>query len=270
MNPYVPEMGKILGVKRETPDVKTFHFSLDEEKEIKFTPGQVIMVSVLGFGESTFGIIPTGRRGVYEFGVKKTGIVTNRLFRLKKGDRIGIRGPFGNGYPIKDMKGKNVIMVAGGIGSPPIKSLLINLLEKRDCYGRIELYYGARTPEDIVYKSEMKEWGERKDIKVGITVDKKTGGWKGNVGVITTLLEDLIIDSKTAACLCGPCIMSKFVCKKLLERGLEMKRIYVSIERLMQCGMGHCGHCNIGKLYVCKDGPVFRLDELDGLTEKVW
>ena len=265
MNSYLPDMAKIIKVKKETPDVKTFQFSTG--KKIDFLPGQVLMATAFGFGESTFGIIPTEKKKVYEFSVKETGRVTEKLFRMKKGDKIGIRGPFGNGYPLEEMEGKNVILVAGGIGSPPIKSLILCMLKEKKKYGNISFYYGARSPKDIVYEEDLEKWKNK--INVGLTVDKGTKDWKGNVGVVTELLEEIDTEN-SIACMCGPCVMSKFVTKKLKEKGMNEKDIYVSMERMMQCGMGMCGHCNIGKTYVCKDGPVFRLDELLELTEEVW
>jgi NAD(P)H-flavin reductase len=270
MNPYLPRIAKIVNTKKETSDVKTFRFRFVDNKKIRFLPGQVIMVSVFGFGESTFGIVPTEKNGLYEFSIKKMGMVTKALFELRKGSYIGIRGPFGNGYPVAKIKGKNVLLIAGGIGFPPIKALLLHLLKNRKAYGRVELYYGAKTPEDIVYKKELKEWSKKKDLKVRITVDQATKKWKGHVGVVTTILEDIEVDNKTLAFVCGPGIMMKFVTQKLLEKGMKENRIYVSMERLMQCGVGMCGHCNIGKIYVCKHGPVFRVDELMRLTERPW
>ncbi|UCG95794.1 MAG: FAD/NAD(P)-binding protein [archaeon] len=267
MNPYMPEMARIEKTRKETHDVKSFWFRMKNGRTLNFRPGQVIMVSVFGFGESTFGIIPTEIKGVYEFSVKKMGTVTEELFKLKSGDLIGIRGPFGNGYPMEKMKGKDIVIVGGGIGFPPLKSLILTLLKKRSMYGDIGIYYGARTPEDIVYKKDLKEW-EGNGVKVRVTVDKGNGKWKGHVGVVTTILEDLRPGS--LAFVCGPSVMLKFVAQKLRESGFKDRQIYVSMERLMQCGTGMCGHCNVGKVYVCKHGPVFGLDELKKLTEKIW
>ena len=269
MNPYIPKFARIVKVKKETSDVKTFRFKLNDGSTLTSVPGQVIMVSVFGFGEATFGIIQTERENEYEFTVKRVGNVTQKLFRMKKGDVIGIRGPFGNGYPVRKMKGKNIVIVGGGIGIPPLKSLVLYLLERRNLYGDIEVYYGARTPEDVVYKNDLKEWKKR-GIKVEVTVDKGNEKWRGNVGVVTTLLENMKVGKNTVACICGPPIMLKFVSMKLVENGMKEDQIYVSMERLMKCGIGLCGHCNIGKAYVCKDGPVFTLKELKKLTERVW
>ena len=228
------------------------------------------MVSAFGYGEATFGIVPTEKKDEFEFSFKKVGNVTTALFKMKRNDIIGVRGPFGKGYPLNKLEGKDIILVAGGIGFPPIKALLMFLLMRRKRYGRIELYYGARTPEDIVYKKELREWSKRRDLKVKITVDEATGKWKGNVGVVTTILEDLKVNKRTYAFICGPPIMMKFVTQKLVEKGLKENRIYASMERLMQCGIGACGHCNISHLYVCKDGPSMRVDKLLSLVEKPW
>ena len=267
MNSYLPKLAVIEKVKKETKDVKTFWFKTEEE--IEFVPGQVIMVSVFGFGESTFGIIPTENRGVYEFSAKKVGTVTNKLFKMGRGDWIGIRGPFGNGYPVEKMEGKNVIIIGGGIGIPPLKSLLLHILKNREKYRDVEIYYGARTPEDIVYRKEFEDWMKKKDLKVEVTVDKGNKKWKGNTGVVTTLLENLEVKN-SIICACGPPVMLKFVTMKLLEIGAKKENIYISMERLMKCGVGMCGHCNIGKFYVCKHGPVFTLKKLEESSEKVW
>jgi NAD(P)H-flavin reductase len=168
------------------------------------------------------------------------------------------------------MVGKDILLIAGGIGFPPIRALLAHIVENRKRYGEVDLFYGARSPKDIVYKKELREWGVRKDIGVHLTVDVGDKRWKGRVGVITTLLTDIRPGPNSVAAICGPPIMIKFVVKSLLERGAEERQMYASMERLMQCGFGVCGHCNIGKVYVCKDGPVFRVDGLKKLTEGVW
>lgn len=265
MNPYIPYVARVERVVNETLDVKTFWFSTGNK--IRFVPGQVIMVTAFGFGESTFGIIPTAKKNVYEFSVKKIGTVTDKIFGLKKGSFIGVRGPFGNGYPTEIMEGKNIILVAGGIGFPPIKSLLMKLLMNKKKYGKISLYYGARTPDEIVYKRELDEWNGPVDVNV--TVDVGKADWKGKVGVVTKILEQAET-KKSLAFLCGPPVMMKYASEKLISKGMRENEIYVSMERLMQCGIGMCGRCNLGKKYVCKHGPVFRLDELKKNTEKIW
>ena len=271
MNPYIPHLAKIIKIKKETPDVKTFIFRFldsNQQKKFKFRPGQFIEVSSFGIGESTFGVFRYNK--FFGFSVKKIGSVTKALFSKKKGDVIGVRGPYGNGYPLQEFKKKNVLLISGGIGIPPIRALLQSILEKRMPHGNISIFYGARTPDDIVYKKELKEWNRRKDIDIYLTVDKATKKWKGNVGVVTSLFEGVHFDSSYIAAVCGPPIMIKFVVKTLVEKGLKENQIYVSLERLMQCGFGTCGHCNIGKVYVCKDGPVFRADILNKLTERPW
>jgi NAD(P)H-flavin reductase len=271
MNPYKPDLAKIIDIKKETPDVRTFAFKFTDsarQRRFKYKPGQFIEVSSFGIGESTFGIFR--HNGNPGFSVKKMGNVTTAMFRKGEGDIIGIRGPYGNGYPLKDFKRKNAILVAGGIGIPPIRALFQSLMEKRRAYKHIDFFYGARTPKDIVCKREFKEWADMKDVDIHLTVDKRAKGWKGNVGVVTTLFNGMEFGKKHAAAICGPPIMIKFVVKSLVEKGMRENQIYASMERLMQCGFGTCGRCNIGKLYVCKNGPVFRMDELNRQTEKPW
>ncbi len=271
MNPYIPKLAKIVSIEQETPNVKTFVFKFlapNQQRRFKFNPGQFIEVSSFGIGESPFGVFK--HKKLFGFSIKKAGSVTKALFAKKEGGVIGIRGPYGNGYPLERFRRKNVLLISGGIGVPPIRALLQCMLEKRKAYGDISIFYGARTPKDIVYKRAFEKWDKRKDVRVRITVDKATKGWKGSVGVVTALFEGMEFDESYVAAACGPPIMIKFVVKSLVERGMKENQIYVSMERLMHCGFGVCGHCNIGKAYVCKDGPVFRVDELKALTESSW
>jgi NAD(P)H-flavin reductase len=271
MNPYKPNLVKIVGIKNEASDVRTFAFKFIDPKiqrRFKFKPGQFIEVSSFGIGESTFEVFKYGRS--FGFSIKKVGGVTKSMFEKSVGDIIGIRGPYGNGWPLKDFRRKNMLLIGGGIGIPPIRALLQEILGKRRSYRDIDIFYGAKTPKEIVYKKEFKEWDKARNTSVHLTVDKGSKSWKGNVGVVTTLFEGMKFNRSHVAAICGPPIMIKFVVKTLMERGLKEKQIYTSMERLMQCGFGTCGHCNIGKLYVCKDGPIFRVDQLNELTERSW
>ena len=274
-NPYLPQLARIERITKETDTVKTFRLKFLKRK-IKnyfvFIPGQFIQVSVFGIGEAPISLssFPFDME-FFEFSVRNVGNVTNALFELKEGDTIGIRGPYGNGYPIKKFMHKNVVMVAGGIGFPPLKSLIEYILDRRDDFGDLWLLYGAKDPTDIVFKKSLKEWKKQKKFKVLVTVDKSDNKWKGNVGVVTTLFDKTKIPSEnTIGVMCGPSIMMKFVTQKLKKIGFKDYQIFLSLERLMQCGMGKCGHCNIGNKYVCLDGPVFCYEELKGLTEKIW
>lgn len=271
MNPYKPNLAKLLGIKKESSNVKTFTFEFNDpdlQKSFKYSPGQFIEVSSFGHGESPFGVFKCDNS--FGFSIKKVGGVTKTMFEKKKGDIIGIRGPYGNGWPVNDFKGKDVLLIGGGIGIPPIRSLLQYIQENKKSFGKAIIFYGAKTPEDVVYKKEFNEWKKAKGIDVRLTVDKGKGGWKGGVGVVTKLFEGMQFDDSYVAAICGPPIMIKFVVNTLKERGMKDDHIYASMERLMQCGVGSCGHCNIGKLYVCKDGPIFRVDKLGELTERSW
>jgi len=274
-NPYKPYLARIIEIFRETNTIKTFKFKfLDKnlKDSFMFTPGQFIQVSVFGTGEIPLTICSSPfYTKFFQISVRRVGNVTNALFDLKKGDIIGIRGPYGNGYPINQLMYKDIVLVAGGIGFPPIKSLIEYILHRRDNFGHLWLLYGARNPEDIVFKKELIKWKKEKDFNILITVDKAIPGWKGNVGVVTNLFDKVKIHNKnTVGITCGPPIMMKFVTQEFKTLGFKDDQIYLSMERLMHCGIGKCGHCNIGKKYVCKDGPVFRYDELKELTEKLW
>jgi sulfite reductase subunit B len=272
-NPHLPDLAKIEKISQETDTIKTFTVKFLKRKlreNFVFIPGQFIQVSVFGVGEApiSFSCSPIGKKH-FEFSVRNVGSVTNALFELKKGNTIGIRGPFGNGYPIKKIMNKNVIMVAGGIGFPPLKSLIEYMLETRKDFGHMWLLYGAKDPSDIVFKKTLSRWGRRKNFDVLITVDKPDKKWKGNVGVVTSLFDKVKIPSDNLVGItCGPPVMMKYVVKSFKKIGLKNHQIFLSMERLMQCGIGKCGHCNIGNKYVCKDGPVFSYEELRGLTEK--
>jgi len=274
-NPYCPNLARITEIFRETDTIKTFKFKfLDKnlQSSFFFLPGQFIQVSVFGMGEIPLTLCSTPfNNDFFQISVRRIGNVTNALFNLKEGDVIGVRGPYGNGYPINQMMYKNVVMVAGGIGFPPVRSLIEYILSRRNYFGNLWLLYGARDPTDIVFRKDLLKWKKEKDFNILITVDRAPQGWKGNVGVVTTLFDKVEIPNEnTIGIVCGPPIMMKFVTQELQKLGLRDDQIYLSMERLMQCGIGKCGHCNIGKKYVCKDGPVFSYDELKQLNEKIW
>ena len=265
-NPYIPNIAVIQGVREETPDTRTFRLKL-REGEFTFTPGQFIELSVLGYGEAPFSVTSSPlNREYFEITVRKVGILTSALFKLGKGAMVGVRGPFGRGWPIEEMKGMNVLMIGGGIGIAPLKPVIEYILANRKDYGEVILLYGARTPSDIVYKRELEEW--KNTIDVHLTVDRGDEKWKGRVGVVTVLFDEIEVDPKeTYSIQCGPPIMMHFVTKKLVELGFSGDRIFLSLERLMKCGMGFCGHCTVSGRYVCKEGPVFSYSEIKNFIE---
>ena len=258
-NPYIPDLAVIKGIKDEAPDVKTFKISF-KDGHLKYLPGQFIELTVFGYGEfpTSISSSPVPKKNHFEVTIKKIGDVTNTLHQLKIGSTIGVRGPFGNGFPLSAMKKKDVMIIGGGVGLAPLRSLIYYLLANREKYCDLKLLYGARTSDDILFKDEMKNW----DMEVCLTVDRATEGWTGNVGLVTTLFKwTEIKPENTVAVICGPPIMIKVVSDELLKMDFPEDRIIVSLERLMKCGMGICGHCNIGAKYVCKDGPIFAYGE---------
>jgi len=270
-NPYIPNLAVIEEMRDEAPDVRTFRFRLiDREKQegFSFIPGQFVELTVFNYGEAPFSLSssPLEKR-FFELTVKRTGVVTNALFRLKEGDVVGIRGPFGNGWPIEEMRNENILLIGGGIGLVPLRPLIKYILENRGEFGEVILLYGARTPKDIVFKKELEEW--RKDIDVHLTVDRGDESWSGRVGVVTVLFDEIEVDpNNTFSVQCGPPIMMHFVTKKLRELGFAHERISLSLERQMKCGMGFCGHCMVSGRFVCKDGPVFKYDVIETFLER--
>lgn len=266
-NIYLPQLVTIKRVKKETPDVRTFTFSLKER--MKFIPGQFLEISVFGAGEAPFSISSSPTQKDLQISIKDVGSVTHALHNIEKKKVIGLRGPFGNGFPIKDIRGADLLFVGGGIGLAPLRSLINYMLDKQKSFRRIIILYGAKNPEELVFKDELKKWRKRKDVELLITVDEGDGKWKGNVGVVTTLFGKIgISPKKTFAFICGPPVMIPFVTEKLVEIGLKDKRIFANLERYMKCGMGKCGHCNIGPKYTCLDGPVFSYQEIKGLPRE--
>ena len=259
-------------VTKEAPGVKTFrlHFKDEEEgKRFKFKAGQFAEYSAFGEGECTFCIAssPT-REGYVECTFRETGKVTSALAKMEEGQIIGFRGPFGNTFPIEAWKGKNLLFIAGGIALPPMRCLIWNALDTRDNFNNIQILYGARSVADLVYKYELKEWEERPDVNLTVTVDPggETSEWKGETGFVPSVLEKLNPSPEnTIAIVCGPPVMIKFTFPILNKLGFKSENIFTTLENRMKCGVGKCGRCNVGKVYVCKDGPVFSKAQLEAL-----
>ena len=261
-NPLLPEMATVIETVQETHNIKTFRVRFDDEEKMKnftFQPGQVGQLSVFGVGESTFVINSSPTRMDYlQFSVMKAGENTAALHKLNAGDKIGVRAPLGNWFPYEQWKGKNVFFIGGGIGMAPIRTIMVYLLDNRKDYGDISLLYGAKTPADLSFQSDMPEWLERKDLNVTLTIDNPADGWEHKVGLIPNVLKEIGPKPKnTIAVLCGPPIMIKFTLAALVELGFPDDQIYTTLEKRMKCGIGICGRCNIGGKLVCVDGPVF-------------
>jgi len=266
MNPYQSIEAEVKEVITETPTIKTF--ILRPRENFVFETGQFVELSLNGSGEAPF--TPSSNPAIKEklaVTVMNVGWLTSKLHQIEKGEILGVRGPYGKGYPLSQFKGKNILIVGGGVGLAPLRSLILALLNDLSPYKKIFLRYGAKTPQDIVYKNELPQWKNRLDIE--ISVDKADNSWSGRVGVVTSLLNDFKYDSNTMSIVCGPPIMMKFTTFKLLELGFKPEEIYLSMEKNMSCGLGKCGHCRMGRYYVCKDGPVFTYDKIKDMPD-IW
>jgi len=268
-NIYLPYRVMIEKIMDEAPGVKTFRLKFKDEEEARnfqFKAGQFGEYSAFGEGECTFCIASSPTRGGYiECTFRESGKVTSALAKLEEGQTMGFRGPFGNTFPIDEWKGKNILFIAGGIALPPMRCLIWNVLDTRENFKNVSILYGAKSVADLVYKHELKEWDERPDVKLVTTVDPggETPGWKGEVGFVPAVLEKMNPSPEnTIAVVCGPPVMIKFTFPVLERLGFAPEHIYTTLENRMKCGVGKCGRCNVGKLYVCKDGPVFSKKQL--------
>jgi NAD(P)H-flavin reductase len=261
-NVYLPHIAVIDKIIEETPSVRTLHFNFKEDKlrkKFTFESGQFAQLSVFGVGEATFCISSSPTRNDHlECAINRVGLVTNALHRLGLGAEIGFRGPYGNSFPLKLMRGKNLVFVGGGIGLAPLRSVISNVLDNRNEYGKINIIYGARTPDDLCFKYDLDSWGKDKSINVAVTVDKGDESWSGMEGFVPAVLEQVAPSSGDAvAIVCGPPIMIRFTFPVLEKLGFTPEQIITTLEKRMKCGIGKCGRCNIGNKYVCRDGPVF-------------
>jgi len=267
---FTPIMARIAGIEHLTALEKVFTLELPLGKSLGHRPGQFVEVSALGVGEAPISISssPSRSNGHFELCVRKVGDVTSALHRLRPGDRVGIRGPYGRGFPVEKFRGKDLLFAPGGLGLAPLRSLINQVLDERALFGRVIILYGARNPSELLFKDELKQWGERDDVELHLTVDRADDNWMGHVGVITTLFKDIsVYPRNTVAVTCGPPVMYRFVLMELLGKGISEGNIYLSLERRMKCGVGKCGHCQINHIYACQSGPVFPYAEIKGLEE---
>jgi NAD(P)H-flavin reductase len=264
-HPMAPSPFHVQKVRRETRDTFTMEFrSADGAVHSPFMPGQFNMLYVFGVGEVPMSITgdPANQDTIVHT-TRNVGMVTRAVCKLKRGDMVGIRGPFGTPWPIEEAAGKDVIIVAGGIGLAPLRPVIYRILSDRAKYGKLILIHGSRTPADILYQNELAKWRSRLDFRVAVTVDRAPSDWRGSVGVVTTLIPKVSFDpQRVIAMVCGPEVMMRFVVRELEGRGVENKQVYISMERNMKCAVGFCGHCQLGPQFICKEGPVFRYDRI--------
>lgn len=271
IDPMMPLPYRIQRIKQETDDTFTLELVPGETKAKRtFAPGQFNMLYVFGVGEVPISISSNPERSpTLQHTTRVVGTVTKAMRKLRCGDLIGIRGPFGTHWPVEEAEGKDVVIIAGGIGLAPLRPALYYLMDRRQKYRKIVLLYGTRSPEDILYRLELERWRGQFDLEIQVTVDRAATSWRGNVGVVTSMIPRAPFDpSNTMALVCGPEVMMRFAGMGLQKRGVSDEQIYVSMERNMKCGIGLCGHCQFGPIFTCRDGPVLRMDRIAGMLNR--
>ena len=268
----IPVIGVVTDIRQDTPDVKTFRVVTREgKKPFEHRPGQCAMISMPGVSEAMISITssPTNKEFV-EFSIKRCGCLTTWLHNMEVGQEITVRGPYGNPFPVDtEFKGKDLLFIAGGIGLAPLRSVINYVRDNRANYGKVDIVYGSRSMDDLVDLAEIQnEWMNEPDFNVHLTIDRAQDGWDGHVGFVPSYVEELGFDTNKTAVLCGPPIMIKFTLASLIKLGFDKTQVYTTLELRMKCGIGKCGRCNVGDKYVCKDGPVFRCDQLDELPNE--
>lgn len=275
-NIYLPKLAVLDRVVDEIHEVKTFYWRFEDPTEQaafkRFRPGQFAQVSLFGVGEFPASLPPSPTEDETFFTIRTVGSCTAALHALQPGAKLGVRGPYGNGFPMEEYYGKNLVFVAGGIGLIPLRSCIIYALAHRAQYQRIQIFLGARTPGDLMYRDNLRAWEQSAGVECSLTVDRATEGWTGNVGVVGSLFKQPGVQlsvENTVAFVCGPPVMFRFVIQDLLAMGLPERCIVSTLERYMKCGVGKCGHCCIGVAYVCVDGPVFTYEQIKKLGEDI-
>ena len=266
---YYPTMCKVTQAKQITDMEKWYEFEMPNGQNLGHSPGQFVEVSAFGIGEAPISVSSSpSQNGRFELCIRQVGTLTNVLKKYDVGDLVGIRGPYGTGYPIEKLMGKDILIIAGGIGLVPLRSLINYVLDNRSDFGRLIILYGAKTPDELLFKAEIAEWTAREDVEFHVTVAEGDESWTGNTGVITTLIPGLDLNlNTTIAAITGPPIMYKFVIMSLKSKQMADDQIYVSLERRMKCGVGKCGHCQINGVYCCQEGPVFNYADIKPLEE---
>ena len=268
----IPKLGVITDIRIDTPDVKTFRvLTHDGKKPFIHRPGQCAMLSIPGVGEAMFSITSSPTNEEYmEFSIKRCGCFTEVLHSVEVGQEVTIRGPYGNEFPVDtEFAGKDLLFIAGGIALAPLRSVINYVRHYKDRYGKIDIVYGARSKEDLVdYNEIIDEWMHDEGVTVHLTIDREQPNWDGHVGFVPNFVKELGFTTDKTVILCGPPIMIKFTLAGLMEMGFSKEQIYTTLEMRMKCGIGKCGRCNVGSKFICKDGPVFRFDQLDALPDE--
>jgi len=270
-NIFLPKTADIVSAKMITATEKHFVLKMQDKSRMDYMPGQILEAGLFGYGEIPLGFASSPTMGDnFEIVVRVVGKVSKALGALETGGTMTVRGPLGNGFPVEEFKGNDVLIVAGGIGLCPTRSMIRYILDKRDDFGKFTLMFGARTPADLLFQDDLKTWRSCDCMQYLETVDKGDGKWKGNTGVITTLFPKAEgLTSETRVIVCGPPVMYKFVMMQLDTLGIPRSHVFVDLERRMKCGVGKCGHCQINDKYVCLDGPVFRFSDIENLEEAI-
>jgi sulfhydrogenase subunit gamma (sulfur reductase) len=267
---YTPQMLEIQDIHPMSVNEKLFKIGLPFAASLNHKPGQFVEVSLFGLGEAPISISSSPSRSVHAFElcIRCAGTLTKALHCCTPGDRIGVRGPYGRGFPVERFRGKDILFAPGGLGLAPLRSLIWEVLDDRNNFGEVTILYGARNPSELLFREELEEWSRREDVNLHVTVDMPDEGWKGNVGVITTLFPGIQVSPRnTIAITCGPPVMYRFVLMELLGKGIPEGNIWLSLERRMKCGIGKCGHCQIDHIYTCQEGPAFTYAEIRHLQE---
>lgn len=271
--PMVPTLATIVGIREESSNTRTYTLQIDDPDQrcrYRFRPGQFNMIYAFGVGEAAISISsdPAATEQLSHT-IRQVGSVTRALARMRVGDRLGLRGPFGNGWPLDQCKGRDIVIVAGGIGLAPLRPLIYSVLANRERYGRVILVYGGRSPADLLFRDELEAWRENPDFDLLVSVDYAIEEWHGPVGVVTDLIKRLRLrPERTSVMVCGPRIMNRFVTWQILRLRMPEDQLFVSLERNMRCGVGRCGHCQYGPKFVCKDGPVFSYASIRNIFAK--
>jgi sulfhydrogenase subunit gamma (sulfur reductase) len=267
---YLPQLATVSKQELLNDTEMYLHLQLDSGKPLGHTAGQFVEVSVAGLGEAPISVTSSPTQDGFELVVRNVGSVTNAIHNLKAGDKLGIRGPYGSGYGIDELKGKDIVFICGGIGLVPQRSLINYVLDNRSDYGKVTILQGTKDYTQRFFTDELAKWNAMSDVTLLETIDDAHPEWNGNVGVVTTLIPEIDIDlTKAAILVCGPPIMYKFVLISMVEKNVPNENIFVNLERRMKCGVGKCGHCQMNGQYVCQSGPVYRFSDLDNIPEAI-